>query len=1132
LDGFGSIPKYVAAAKDMGFTHLACTDHANIDGLIRFQKECDKNKIIPVSGCEAYIVPSLAASAKGEKRGHVTLLIKNQQGFENLCQMLTIANLKGFYYRPRIDFDLLYDHCEGLVILTGCASTFLTLPGGPELYYDIQSKIKDDLYLEVMPHILFSQVDVNRICCAEMKGRLVATNDCHYIAANDAKAQEVLLAVQTKALWTDKDRYRFPIQGLHLRSANEMINQFKAQECMNDDEVGEAMDSAMEIAEKCGGFRIPKQDIYLPVVPKYKDLDPEKFLWDICWKALADKFGGESRLELDSPAFQIYTARMNEEWRVIKEKKFIPYFMIVYELIEWCRENDIMVGPGRGSVGGCLIAYLLGITMVNPLKYDLLFSRFISEDRNDLPDIDLDFEDRKRPLVREHLEALYGKDNISSISTFLTMKGRGTIRDVARVFDVPLHDVDEFAKTIEDGPDAGEGASDLQSAGKSHWFGQKYPEVLDLAIKLEGQIRGAGQHAAAIIVSADDLTKGTRGNLVMRTGHAVSNWDMQDSEHVGLMKLDILGLNTLSILNEARRLINENKQRLFLYHPESDCYFVGDELDLAGGQVDHIDFDFDRIPLDDQAVYKEIAAGHNVGVFQLSAWATSKLATQIKADRFELLSDVVALVRPGPLDSGMTEDYIKRRNGERWQKKHPIYEEITKDTNGIIIYQEQIMQVFHKVAGMTYSTADKIRKIIGKKRDAREFKPFKDAFVKGCLDNHTLSETEALEFWEALQSHARYSFNKSHSVEYALIGYWTAWCKKYYPTEFLCASLSYGTDGKKEEIIEECYRLGLKLQLPRVGISDAVKWVAKDGTLYVPFVEIKGIGEKLAYECMYVKKKKAVKGIFNIQTQEAAGGKLDKMMAEIGAFGDPPTAPDLSVFFSFRIDQDQRRQYPNLIATLGFSFPESDLDPLLKLDVPRGHIRGAIHERHFENYLGELPDCYVCSLGSQCKGPVMPSRGKYNLMICGEAPGGDEDEAREGFVGRAGRDVLWPELKKHDLFREDFHITNVNKCYPHETKTPDKAEIAACWKWLKQEIDAVQPRLILAFGNTSQKCFVDRDSGIIELSGKTEWSEKASAWICWCVHPAAVLRNSTNKEAFERGINNFSEKIRILGDIQ
>lgn len=910
LDGYGSAKACVKRAKELGFISLGLTNHGNIDGLIKFQQECDKNKIIPILGCEAYIVPDAKQNIKGEKRGHVTLLIKNQQGYENLCKMLTWANLQGFYYKPRIDFDLLYDHCDGLVILTGCSSTFLNISGGETLLCDLQDKIKEDLYVEIMPHDMEEQKEVNKLCDAlslKYKIPLVATNDCHYILPEDEQVQEVLLAIQTKTVMSDPKRYRFSVGGLYLKTAQEMREAFIKQGVFSSLDIAESIAMTIEIVEKCKDFHIKKQDIYLPTVPGQEG-DPGEFIWSVGEKRLI-RLANEQGFSTEK--FNQYFDRLSEEWKLINAKNFAAYFCIVYELVRWCKNNDITVGPGRGSVGGSLLCYLLQITTIDPIYHNLLFSRFIAEDRIDFPDIDLDFSDNKRHLVREHLEELYNRNNISSISTFLSMKGRAAIRDVTRVFEIPNSDVDTFAKAISPHDEDGDGliayAAKETKEGKA--FAQKYPKELEIAIKLEGQVRGRGQHAAAVIISADNLTSGTRGNLVSVSDMIVSNWDMADSEYVGLMKLDVLGLNTMSILNEVKKLIGLNKKKTMFYHPESDCYFVEEYnkmgTDFDSGLCEAIDFDFEKIPLNDPNVYNDVSAGNTVGIFQMSAWATTKLAKKIKCENIDQWSDIIALVRPGPADSGMTENYVKRKNGEKWKKKHPTYEHVVEKTFGIVCYQEQVMEIIHKVAGLPYVTADKIRKVIGKKRNKKEFKPFEDAFIEGCLKMNTLSEKEAKEFWEMLQACANYLFNRSHSIEYAIIGYWTAYVKHYWPNEFICAALTYGSDAKKEELIEEAYRLGLTLVLPRVSISDAVKWIVKDDALYAPFIEIKGIGEKTAIQCTTLRSTTgngSQKGFFSMAPKEKPKTKLESILEEIGSFNGQPKIKDFSKYFSFRVN--------------------------------------------------------------------------------------------------------------------------------------------------------------------------------------------------------------------------------------
>lgn len=1109
LDGYGSAKAYAKRAKELGFTHMGLTNHANIDGSIRFQDACKKEGIIPIHGCEFYIVPDEFQKIKGEKRGHITVLVKDEQGWQNLCQMLTIANLDGFYYRPRIGYKNFLEHCQGLVVLTGCSSSILLKdPSEKSLDFlsSLYEKIGSDLYLEVMPHQLDGQEKINILCLnlkdqtPEMK--LVATNDCHYILPEDSEAQEVLLAIQTKAKWSDPDRFQFTIKGLlYLTDEQEMCDKFIAQNILSDGQIEEALDSTMEIAKKCK-FQIAKKDISLPKLPIQNDVKSGDFIWDLAFAELhriGDSWPAE-KLEL-------YAERLEEEWKLVNEKNFSRYFVIVWELVAWCKKNKILTGPARGSAGGSLLAYLLGITTaIDPIEYGLLFARFISPDRIDYPDIDIDFEDAKRHQIREHLESLYGKDHISSLSTFFTMKGRGCIRDVARVFDVPLSEVDEFAKTIDAGEEWGSGGS-IESAAKDHWFCAKYPKIIELAIKLEGQVRGAGQHAAAVIVSGENLREGSRGNLVMRSEEAVANWDMKDSEYIGLMKLDILGLNTLSVLNEAKRLI-ELKQKE--------------------------EFKFEEIPLDDDRVYQSLYEGKTNGVFQFSTRATTNLAKQIRAKNIFDLADIIALVRPGPSDSGMTDTYVKRRNENlKWDKKNSIYEEITKNTFGVVVYQEQVMEIINRVAGLSWQMADRIRKVIGKKRDAKEFKPYEDAFIQGCQKMKTLSKKEAIEFWEALQSHARYSFNKSHSIAYAIIGYWCCYLKLHNPTEFICAALTYGSENKKEDLIKEAASMGLKIIPPKIGISDAITWVAKEDSLYIPFIEIKGIGDAAARKCGEMKAKTVSfnKGFFwpsqkNDIAPKINNKKIDTLLNKIGAYSKE-SPEDLSEYFSFKIPTDK----PKIHTTLKQLFPAYDgKSNWHTLDFTKPLPgESLIYEKSFVPKKS-LTRCGDCSLRKECKAPVPSSPGVFNLAIIGEGPGKEEDEAGKGFVGRSGK-MLWDELDFYGLTRTDFHVGNGEKCYPAQSRTPNAEQLKICSeKWLFPELKEINCKLVLAFGNTGLQVFAGKKSGITLASGTTEWCEKANAWICYCVHPSFVLHqdNSENRKLFKDGIANFINKIGLL----
>lgn len=802
LDGLGTTENYAKRAAELKFKYLACTDHGNIDGLIKFQKSCIENKIKPILGCELYIVQNI--EVKEKKRSHVTVFVKNQKGFNNLCSLLTKANLDGFYYRPRIDFDMLLNSCEGLIVSTACASTFVRSKEGEELFYKLHEKIKDDLYCEIMPHKLDVQYEVNKkvIGLSKKVGcKVIVTNDCHYINQLDEESHEILLAIQTKKNIYDKTRFKFNVKELYLKSANKMIKSLKEINFYKK----EYLTNTLEIAEKCCDYIIPKKNIVLPKikgVPKQEN----KFLYNICKEGFEEKFGKSIATK------KTYKARLKEEFNLIKSKKFTRYFLIVWELVNWCKKNNILIGPGRGSAGGSLVAYLMGITSVDPIKYNLLFSRFINKDRIDFPDIDIDFEYKKRHLIRQHWESMYGENNVAGISSFNRMKARAVIKDVARVFAVNHMKVNQFTKLIED--------DDIQTAidkyPEAKEFEEQYPEVIRHAKALEGQVRNTSTHAAALVLSKKSIMNSGKCNLYKRDDTLLINWEKEDAEHSGFVKFDILGLKLLSILAETRDRIEENYGVIV---------------------------DFEKINLEDEKVFEEINNGHTVGIFQLSPWPTTRLIKESRIENFKHISDIIALVRPGPMNSGMTAKYIERKNGQHWERNNEIYEKITESTYGVICYQEQIMEAIVKMAGLPYSTADKIRQIIAKKKDKKLFKKYEKTFVDGCIKENTFNKQEAQEFWKGLEEHAKYSFNLSHSIEYSMLSYWCVYLKVYYPTEFICSSLTFGSKDKKQELVEEAYRIGLKLQLPKIGISDYEKWISKGKQLYIPFKEIKGLGE-------------------------------------------------------------------------------------------------------------------------------------------------------------------------------------------------------------------------------------------------------------------------------------------------
>jgi DNA polymerase-3 subunit alpha len=1097
LDGYGTADAYVAKAKLLGFKYLGLTNHGNMDGIIKFQQSCESQGITPILGCEGYVVPKLESDKKKKTRraGHVLLLIKNEIGFQNLCKLLTFANLEGFYYRPRFTYEALLQNCKGLIVSTACPQSFTRMDGGIKLFAALCEALPDDVYCEVMPHDTPMQIETNKLklkLARKYGVKIIASNDCHYINIGDYLAQDILLAMQRKTTWNNPKRWHFDVRGLHLRTAKEMVRAFKKQGFYKR----RYLLNTIEVAEKCSDFRIPKMDIKLPRV-KGIPIRQNKYLWDLCHKRLAE-------VEPDGVA---YRTRAMKEYDLIVKKNFTKYFLIVWELINWCRENRILVGPGRGSVGGSLIAYLLGITAVDPMKHKLIFERFITEDRIDYPDIDVDFEHTKRHLVKQHLEEMYGENNIAGVSSFNRMKARAVIRDVSRVFEVPYGEVDRFAKLIEDN-DENTGIQDaIDEYDEGQEFAEAYPLVVKMAKKLEGQVKGYSQHAAALVVSRESIGDCGRCNLLERDGITIVNWEKEDTEYVGLMKLDALGLKLLSILGEAKRLIWENHKK---------------------------NIKLESINLDDKKVLKDINAGHTVGLFQLNAWATTALIKEMGIEKFDHIVAAVALVRPGPSNSGMTAEYIRRKNGKLW-KGHEQYVAITSDTYGILVYQEQVMDVINKIAGLPYSTADYIRKIIGKKRDRKEFEKYRQTFLDGCTQVGVFSRHEAKQFWKGLQEWAKYGFNKSHSVEYAMLGYWCAWLKKYFPTEFVCASLTYGAAEKKSEIVEEAYRLGLTLILPKVGMSSPDRWVAKDNKLFVPFIEVKGIGKVKAVDAAQSPSNKGIKRFYSKEDDTIVKhkGKFGELLDEIGAY-DPSEqteiTEDMKSYFDFRIVTNPRDNYPRLYKLFGDKIRLTDLDAVLQGDynqLAKLASKKRLTRKHFFQGHRRLMACTKCELRQECTAPVPPSPGTYNIFITGEAPGFDEDNEGEGFVGASGR-LVWKYLRARKYFRPSFHVTNINKCYPAESKKPNADQIKTCSRFIHKELRQVKPILILAYGNTSLNYFTGRKSGIIAMSGRTTWDEKYGAWIAWSVHPAAMLHNPDNEQYYKAGMKNFVKLLRSI----
>jgi len=920
LDGFGSPKAYAKEAADLGFEYLAITDHGNVDGTIDFQKQCLENNIKPIIGCELYVVDDMKRKEKSDRRGHLTVLIEDEDGWRTLCRWLTRANVEGFYHRPRCDFQQILDSdLKGLVFMTACAASVITLPKGEEFVKALHKKSDGNVYMEIMPHDIPAQKKLHDIILDKYSDlQFIATNDCHYVIEEDWEAQEVLLAIQSNSTWNDPKRWRFGFKGLHLRTADEMLIAFNKQGHWPRKIIHEGIENASIIAQRCSNFKIKKQEISLPELPyEVNKIDGQPIkeftlLEDLCYAGMT-KFGLD-----DIPE---YENRLDEELDLIFDKKFERYFLLVLDFIEYCRKQGWGIGPGRGSVGGSLIAYLMGITeAVDPIKYNLKFSRFLSENRVDWPDIDIDVEKRYRQQAVDYLYQTYGKERTCGISTDMRLKGKAIIRDIGRVFQLPSSDISSMAFAIYDKKEI-DGSTikyALENTKEGQAFEDKYPHIIELAIKLEGQLRGFGRHAAGIVISGDDLTNGSRCVLTKRGENIAANWNMENAEYVGLMKLDVLGLATISVIKEAESLINERECTNFYYHPESECYFYSDKH--PGDTCVEFEFKSELIPEEDKACFEIISKGKTAGLFQVSAKPLTELCIKMGIESFTHIRDVIALVRPGPFESGMTEQYINRKHGERYQSIHPIHDQITKKTYGVLLFQEQIMQVISMMAGMTESDADHVRKIIAKKRDPAQLEKYKNEFIEGCIKQKTFSEKQALQFWDDLAGWSRYGFGAAHATAYALIAYRTAYLKVHYPIEFFCAALTYGEYNEKTKdynkhkqcVIDEAIEYDLSIMPPKINISDPVKWIAKGTILYAPFVEINGIGETSAENCVNNKTCLAPKqrGFFNIDPRTKKKTKIEEILELIKA-DEPETITDnLKNYLSFTCFKKSENKKP------------------------------------------------------------------------------------------------------------------------------------------------------------------------------------------------------------------------------
>ncbi len=843
LDGLTKIKEAVKFAKEQGSPALALTDHGNMYGAIEFYQACKKEGIKPIIGVELYLAPDLHKKETTEDRSnrHILLLAKNKVGYKNLIKLVTIGHLEGFYYKPRIDWETLSKHAEGLIACTACMGGEIPhlLEAGQEekakkriLEYN-ELFGQGNFYLEVQDHPnLEGQDELNKKLVQlsrELNVPLVLTNDSHYLKKEDAEAQDVLLCLQNKKKIDDQNRMSMVGTDFSLRPNDEMLAAFP--------QAPEAATNTLKIAEMCD-LEIDLGMTQLPYFSVPEGFDEFSYLEHLSKEGLKKRYG-KSYEEMD----QVHKERLDYELSVIKKMGWPSYFLIVSDFINWAKDNKIVVGPGRGSAAGSFVCYLIGITNLDPLAYDLLFERFLNPERISMPDIDTDFADTRRDEVLRYVESKYGKDHVAQIITFGTIAARASMRDVGRVLDVPYDFCDKLAKAIPMFTSLSEALENVQEFKDLYEKEPDAKRIIDYALRLEGVSRHSSVHACGVIITKDPLTEYMPVQYASSSDMTiVSQYSLHPVDDLGLLKMDFLGLKNLTIIESALRIIKG-----------------------ARG----VDVDIEKIPLNDALAYKLFQDGETTGVFQFESSGMKRYLKELKPTVFEDIIAMVALYRPGPME--WIPDYIAGKHGrKKVQYLHPKLQPILDKTYGVAIYQEQVMEIARSLAGFTMGGADVLRKAMGKKI-VELLAQQKEKFLEGCVKNG-ISKELGEKVFSFIEPFAGYGFNRSHAACYAMVGYQTAYLKAHYPAEFMAALLtSDQQDIDRIAIeIEECRNMGIKVLPPDINesfASFAVVLGEKKGEEFIRFGlnAVKNVGSHIVDVLIEERKKNGkFKDVFDV----------------------------------------------------------------------------------------------------------------------------------------------------------------------------------------------------------------------------------------------------------------------------
>jgi len=814
LDGACRIPELLKLANSYNMDSLAITDHGNMFGVIEFYQEAQKAGIKPIIGCEAYVAPAsrLDKSASGieEASFHLILLAKDEAGYQNLMKLVSSGYLEGFYYRPRIDKDILSKCSKGLIGLSACLKGEVPNLLQQKRFNDALKCADDYLnifgkgnfYLELQENGIAEQKEVNNglvRLSKELGIPLVATNDVHYLAKDHAKSHEALLCIQTQSMLDDPNHMRFQTEEFYFKSPQEMKKLFK--------DFPEAIANSLDIAGRCN-LELDFNQLHLPKYEAPVGKTKEEFLRQLCEEGLNTRYG---------KVLPTVGERLEHELKIIKDMGFASYFLIVWDFIHYAKDKGIPVGPGRGSAAGSLVSYLLGITDLDPLKYGLLFERFLNPERLGLPDIDIDFCYERRQEVIDYVTQKYGRQNVAQIITFGTMQARAVVRDVGRVMGMAYADVDRIAKMIPAEADITlkDALAREPELKRLYDSDPQFTRLIDTAVILEGLNRHASVHAAGVVIADKQLDSYTP-LFKTQEDQVTTGYSMGTLEKIGLLKVDFLGLRTLTVIDQAVKIIKETKGK--------------------GVDINHLN-------LDDAATFKLFCSAQTEGVFQVESSGMRDLLKKLQPSRFEDIIALLALYRPGPIGSGMLDDFMQRKHGQIPIKyDHPKLEPILKETYGIMVYQEQIMQIASSLAGFSLAQADVLRKAMGKKIPEVMEKQRKN-FIVGCTKNG-IRELLANKIFDLIEYFSGYGFNKSHSAAYALISYRTAYLKANYPVEFMTALLNSERDNtdKIVQYVNESNRMDIEILPPDINQSNALFTVMDNKTIRYGLLAVKNVG--------------------------------------------------------------------------------------------------------------------------------------------------------------------------------------------------------------------------------------------------------------------------------------------------